>query len=124
MHKSLHSHQYNDFLELLRTLRRRRGLRQSDLAQRLGRAQSLISRAESGERRLDVVELFVWLRALDMSLSAFSRDLEHRLDPAQAGSSVRWQARRARTREIRVTGAEEGEDEDEDEDGDDDLQRR
>jgi transcriptional regulator with XRE-family HTH domain len=79
MHKSLHSRQYNDFLDQLRQLRLSRGLRQSDLAARLGRAQSLVSRAESGERRLDVVELWVWLQALEMDLSTFARELDERL---------------------------------------------
>jgi len=79
MYKSLHSPQYDEFLVQLKALRQRQGLRQSDLAKRLGRAQSMISRVESGERRLDVVELWVWLGALDTQLSGFAQELERRL---------------------------------------------
>jgi len=79
MYKSLHSHQYDEFLVQLKALRQSQGLRQSDLAERLGRAQSMISRVESGERRLDVVELWVWLGALNTQLSGFAQELEQRL---------------------------------------------
>ena len=39
---------------LLRDIRTEAGLRQVDLAQRLGQPQSFASKYESGERRLDV----------------------------------------------------------------------
>ncbi len=43
--------------QLLIELRTAAGLTQADLAQRLKRPQSFVSKYESGERRLDVVEL-------------------------------------------------------------------
>jgi hypothetical protein len=79
MHKSLYSRHYRDLLVQLRQLRQRQGLRQADLAMRLGRAQSLVSRVESGERRLDVIELWVWLQALDTDFNAFTHELGERL---------------------------------------------
>lgn len=42
---------------LLRTLREEAGLRQIDVAQALDVPQSFVSKYESGERRLDLVEL-------------------------------------------------------------------
>lgn len=42
------------------------GLRQSDLAKRLGMPQSFISKFESGERLLTFVEALVIFEALDM----------------------------------------------------------
>lgn len=42
---------------LLRDIRTEAGLRQVDLARKLGRPQSFVSKYESGERRLDLVEL-------------------------------------------------------------------
>jgi transcriptional regulator with XRE-family HTH domain len=44
-----------------------RGLSQDALAERLGCHQSLIARIESGQRRIDVVELVVFCRALGAS---------------------------------------------------------
>jgi transcriptional regulator with XRE-family HTH domain len=42
---------------LLQELRREAGLRQVDIAERLGRSQSYVTKYESGERRLDLYEL-------------------------------------------------------------------
>ncbi len=42
---------------LLRQVRLEAGLRQEDVAARLGLPQSFVSKYESGERRLDVLEL-------------------------------------------------------------------
>jgi transcriptional regulator with XRE-family HTH domain len=42
--------------ELLAEARSKAGLTQLDVARRLGRPQSFVSKYESGERRLDVVE--------------------------------------------------------------------
>lgn len=42
---------------LLRDMRIEAGLRQEDVAVRLGLPQSFVSKYESGERRLDVLEL-------------------------------------------------------------------
>ena len=53
MHKSLYSRPNDVFLALLRDVRLERRLRQSDLAVRLGRSQAIVSRVESGARRLE-----------------------------------------------------------------------
>jgi transcriptional regulator with XRE-family HTH domain len=52
------------------------GLRQSDVAARLGRPQSFVSKYESGERRLDLVELWTVCRVLGISLDDFARRFE------------------------------------------------
>jgi transcriptional regulator with XRE-family HTH domain len=44
-------------LALLRDLRKEAGLRQTDLAKKLEKPQSYVSKYESGERRLDLLEL-------------------------------------------------------------------
>lgn len=51
------SAEYDQFLRRLRLARKKAGLTQSEAAQRLGKPQSYISKCESGERRVDVVEL-------------------------------------------------------------------
>lgn len=80
MHKSLHSRSNDVFLNLLRRTRQSRRMRQSDLAARLGRSQAVVSRVESGERRLDVVELWVWLQAMDVDFLAFLEQLKGQLE--------------------------------------------
>jgi len=64
------------FLSLLRQMRLDAGLRQEDLADKLGEPQSFVSRYESGERRLDVLELRRICRLLGVSFTEFVRKLE------------------------------------------------
>ncbi len=51
---------YGRFLEKLREARKQAGLTQSEAAQAFGKPQSFISKCESGERRVDIVELSVF----------------------------------------------------------------
>ena len=48
---------------LLRAMRVAAGLRQADVASALGVPQSYVSKCESGERRVDIVELFRYCEA-------------------------------------------------------------
>ena len=67
----------NDILRtLLRDMRLEAGLNQVSLANRLGHPQSYISKYESGERRIDVLELRAICEALEVSLVEFVRRLE------------------------------------------------
>ena len=61
---------------LLRTMRIEAGLRQTDMASRLRQPQSFISKYESGERRLDILQLRAVSAALGMSLTDFVKRLE------------------------------------------------
>ncbi|MBP6013326.1 MAG: helix-turn-helix transcriptional regulator [Alphaproteobacteria bacterium] len=78
MRKSTHTRQYQKLREALTAAREAAGLSQHELARRLGRPQSFVSKCESGERRLDVVELvhiFKLLRADPVEfVKALSRD--------------------------------------------------
>jgi transcriptional regulator with XRE-family HTH domain len=71
MEKSPFSKEYRIFLGHLRKARADAGLTQARLAKRLGETQSFISKVERGERRLDVVELRTFCRALKMPFPAF-----------------------------------------------------
>ena len=57
-------------------------MRQVDLADRLGQPQSYVSKYESGERRLDLLELRQVCNVLGISLEAFIRRLDSALDEA------------------------------------------
>lgn len=61
---------------LLRQIRLNAGLRQIDLAKRLGQPQSYVSKYESGERRLDLLELRQVCEAMGISLQEFVRRFE------------------------------------------------
>ena len=56
MSKSIHSPQHTKLRELLVAARKKAGLTQQEVADRLGRPQSFVAKYEGGERRLDVVE--------------------------------------------------------------------
>jgi transcriptional regulator with XRE-family HTH domain len=54
---SVHTPEYQTFLERLKKARKEAGLTQAEVAERLDRPQSFVAKCESGERRVDVVEL-------------------------------------------------------------------
>jgi transcriptional regulator with XRE-family HTH domain len=80
--KSIYSAEYQRLCGLLRQLRHEAGLTQVQVAARLGVPQSFVSKYESGERRLDVVELGHVAGVLGVSL----RDVLDRLDGQELGS--------------------------------------
>ena len=61
---------------LLRKIRTEAGLTQAELAARLGVPQSVVSKYESGERRLDVLELRQVCHALKVPFGDFARRLD------------------------------------------------
>jgi transcriptional regulator with XRE-family HTH domain len=56
--------------------RRKRGLTQTDVAKRLGRYQSFVATVESGQRRIDVVELFDFAEAIGFDPIALIRRMK------------------------------------------------
>lgn len=66
MARSTHSEPYKLLLEMLIEARTRAGVTQTELAARLGRPQPFISFVERGERRVDVIEFYAIIRALDL----------------------------------------------------------
>nr|WP_314467969.1 helix-turn-helix transcriptional regulator [uncultured Novosphingobium sp.] len=67
MAKGFHDSRYRELIGMLTAERQRLGLSQRQLAERLGHHQQFVSRFETGERRLDVVEFCDVAAALDMS---------------------------------------------------------
>lgn len=76
MNKNIFTKEQEQLQELLRQVRIDAGLRQSDLAERLGVPQSFVSKYESGERRLDLLEVRQICEAVGLSLLDFIRRLE------------------------------------------------
>lgn len=70
MVKSLHTPAYARFRQLLVDTREQKGLTQAELAKRLDKPQSFVSKYESGERRLDVVEFVSVCTALGVEAMA------------------------------------------------------
>ena len=71
MQKSIASAKQQKFLKLIREIRQQAELRQIDVAERLKQPQSFVSKYESGERRLDLLELEQVCEACDTDLSNF-----------------------------------------------------
>ncbi len=63
--KSVHSREHQAFCRLMIDARKKAGLTQQEVAQRLKRSQSFVARYEGGERRIDVVEFLTVAKALD-----------------------------------------------------------
>lgn len=79
MPKTIHRHEGQILVDLLREYRGAAGLTQTELSSRLGRAQSFISDVERGQRRLDLVQLRDVLIALGCTLPEFVEAYEKRL---------------------------------------------
>jgi transcriptional regulator with XRE-family HTH domain len=71
--------QQKALLSLLRELRVRSGLRQTDLARALGKPQAFVSYYESGARRLDLLELRQICGVLGVPLVDFVRKFDRLL---------------------------------------------
>ena len=83
--KSIFTSEYGFVLERLVSARKAAGLTQSQLAQKLGKPQSFVSKIERHERRLDVVEFVVMCKALDIAPQTILADLEARLQGTPKG---------------------------------------
>lgn len=73
MEKSITTERHRQLSELLRRLREEAGLTQVDLADRLQVSQSVISKVESGQRRLDLVQLETYAQGLGVELKTLIR---------------------------------------------------
>ena len=69
MYKTLYTREYQQMLALLRAKRADAQVSQVELARRLAWTQADVSKCETGVRRLDVIELRIWLKALGYELA-------------------------------------------------------
>jgi transcriptional regulator with XRE-family HTH domain len=62
---SIYDSAYRRFLSELRVARQAKELSQEQLAERLGKHQTFVSKVEQGQRYLDVLEFVRWSKAID-----------------------------------------------------------
>ncbi len=73
---SAHSPRYKRFLHRLRQAREDAGLTQVQVARTLRRHQSFVAKCESGERRVDVVELLDFAKLYKKPLTYFAHGVD------------------------------------------------
>lgn len=71
MTKSLYSKDHKHLVEQLKKARTEAGMDQKDVAKALGRTQSYVSKIESGQRKIDVVQLKELAKIYSKSISFF-----------------------------------------------------
>lgn len=81
--KSIHSTPYLRLLDLLIEQRNAAGLTQWQVAEKLGRPQSYVSKFERGERRLDVVEFLGVCKQINADPYEILREVERASNPAE-----------------------------------------
>jgi transcriptional regulator with XRE-family HTH domain len=77
--KSLYRPENQTFLATLRAIRKRAGLTQGELGDRLGRTQNYVTAAERGVVRLDGLQLRDWCQACDADLIVWASEIEQAL---------------------------------------------
>ncbi len=68
--KTIHTKEYKKYIAKLKQARIESGLSQEEVAERLNKPQSYVSKSESGERRLDFLEITRFLKV-------YKKDLEY-----------------------------------------------
>lgn len=87
--KSIHSKLYYRIIARLRAKREEKGLSQYQLSQILNVPQPYVSRIETCERRIDILELMNICEALDISLIDFVREIDEDILPKFKASQKR-----------------------------------
>lgn len=69
--KTIYSPDHKKLIEKLKKARKEAGLDQIKAAKLLGKTQSYVSKAESGQRRLDIVQIMEFARIYKKNLKFF-----------------------------------------------------
>ena len=80
MKKSIHLNKYRIMISLLREKRENVGITQNQLAEKLNVGQTVISKIETCERRLDVIELMSICSAINVSFIDFINELYKKIN--------------------------------------------
>ncbi|MBF9028708.1 helix-turn-helix domain-containing protein [Rhodobacterales bacterium FZCC0188] len=81
MAKTIRSSGHEALRDALIAARKNAALTQAELAERLRCHQSFVARVESGERRIDVIELIVLARALEVDARELLSSAEGATEP-------------------------------------------
>lgn len=73
MSKAIYSDEHEYIVRQLKKARQEAGLDQTTVAKQLGRTQSYISKVESGQRQIDIVELRQFARVYKKTIDFFLR---------------------------------------------------
>lgn len=73
--KSIHVKKYKQIVRLLKQKREQAGITQKQLAQTLHLKQTQISKIETNERRIDLLELVNYLRGIDVPFMDFAAEV-------------------------------------------------
>lgn len=76
MDKSIHSHLYHKVIGRLRSKREMGGVTQAQLAELLNVNQAFVSKVETCERRLDIIELHQICKVLNISFVDFIAEVD------------------------------------------------
>jgi len=74
--KSIYNKEYKYFVQVFTECRTKAGLLQVDLAKKLGVHQSFVSKIETGQRKVDIIELREICTHLNITLKEFIIRLE------------------------------------------------
>lgn len=89
--RSIHDSLYRALVEGLRAARLRSGLRQEEIADAIGMTQSMYSKIERSERRVDLLEFVLIARAISADPAKLLKGM---LAESEAEASVRLPARK------------------------------
>jgi len=67
-------------LDLLKSIRLEAGLSGPNIQKLLGRPNSYVAKVESGDKRLDILELNEYCKVCNISLTEFAKRLEEKLN--------------------------------------------
>lgn len=68
---SIHDPRYIHLIQCLILIREKKNITQVEIASSLKKHQSYVAKVENFDRRLDILELFDWLKVLNVKLSDF-----------------------------------------------------
>ncbi len=77
--KSIHSENYRIVIQNLRNIRESKGITQAQLAKKIGCNQTVVSKIETMERRIDIIELRSICHSLDVDVIEFITNIEKKL---------------------------------------------